>query len=371
MNNDIATMSQAETTKYRVIGLMSGTSLDGLDVAYCHFAIANGTWSYNILNATTYEYSDEWRQRLSTLENATAFDYALCNVRLGHYFGQCVRKFMTDNALTLRDVDFVASHGHTVFHRPELGLTTQIADPNAIAAETSLPVMADFRTLDVALGGQGAPLVPIGDRLLFSQYDSCLNLGGIANISFTQNNRRVAFDISPCNMILNHLAQRLGMSFDKGGNVARNGIASSELLAKLNALAYYDEPCPKSLGKEWFVEHFLPIFQQSALGIGTQLATASEHIATQIANVLNANNLHNVLVTGGGAFNSFLIDSLRAKTKCQISIPNALIINYKEAMVFAFLGVLRVRGQANCLSSVTGASSDNCGGVVTGAAVNN
>ncbi len=364
-------MDNTETTKYSVIGLMSGTSLDGLDVAYCQFSFANGSWSYQIMCATTYEYSPQWRQRLSTLENATAFEYALCNVQLGHYFGQCVREFMADNSLACSDVDFVASHGHTVFHRPELALTTQIADPNAIAAEISLPVVADFRTLDLALGGQGAPLVPIGDRLLFSQYDSCLNLGGIANISFTQNNRRVAFDISPYNMILNHLAQRIGMPFDKGGEVAKNGTVNHELLNKLNALAYYDEPFPKSLGKEWFVANFLPLFQQSEKNIGTLLATASEHIATQIANVLNANHLHNVLITGGGAFNSFLTDSLRAKTKCRISIPNALTINYKEAMVFAFLGVLRVRGQANCLSSVTGASSDNCGGVITGTAVSN
>ena len=208
---------------YNVIGLMSGTSLDGLDVAYCRFELAEGKWDYKILCANTYGYSNDWRRRLSTLENATALEYARCNVDLGHYFGKCVCKFLTDNGLDANTVDFVSSHGHTVFHQPEIGLTTQIAYPNTIAAETGLPVVADFRTLDVALGGQGAPLVPIGDSLLFGDYDSCLNLGGIANISFRKEGRRVAFDISPCNMILNYLSGKMGEPYDEDGQMAKSG----------------------------------------------------------------------------------------------------------------------------------------------------
>ena len=351
---------------YNVIGLMSGTSLDGLDVAYCRFEFAGGKHEYQILCADTYAYSNDWIQRLSTLENSTALEYARCNADLGHYFGRCVCKFISDNNLGADDVDFISSHGHTIFHQPEMGLTTQIADPNAIAAEAGLPVVADFRTLDVALGGQGAPLVPIGDRLLFGNYDSCLNLGGIANISFTKNGKRVAFDISPCNMILNYLSGKLGMDYDKGGMLAKTGKCTDSLLEVLNELEYYKMPCPKSLGREWFIEHFRPYFEQSPCDVPDLLATATEHIAGQIANALNNNALTSVLVTGGGAFNCYLIESIRKKTDCRVEVANKLIVNYKEAMVFAFLGVLRMRGEANCLCSVTGARIDNCGGVVSG-----
>ena len=351
---------------YNVIGLMSGTSLDGLDVAYCRFELEGGKWDYKILCANTYGYSDDWCRRLSTLENATALEYARCNVDLGHYFGKCVAKFLTDNSLDAAAVDFVSSHGHTIFHQPEIGLTTQIADPNAIAAETGLPVVADFRTLDVALGGQGAPLVPIGDRLLFGDYNSCLNLGGIANISFTKNGKRVAFDISPCNMILNYLSVKLGMAYDKGGMLAKTGNCNEALLKVLNELEYYKLPYPKSLGKEWFVDKFRPCFEKSSCDVPDLLATATEHIAEQIAKVLNDNALMSVFVTGGGAFNTFLIHTLHQKTDCKVDVANKLIVNYKEAMIFAFLGVLRMRGEANCLSSVTGARVDNCGGVVSG-----
>lgn len=351
---------------YNVIGLMSGTSLDGLDVAYCRFEFSGGKYEYKILCANTYAYSNDWIQRLSTLENSTAFEYARCNADLGHYFGRCVCKFISDNNLGADDVDFISSHGHTIFHQPEIGLTTQIADPNAIAAETGLPVVADFRTLDVALGGQGAPLVPIGDRLLFGNYASCLNLGGIANISFTKNGKRVAFDISPCNMILNYLAEKLGKPYDKDGKVAKSGRNNETLLKVLNELEYYKLPYPKSLGKEWFVERFRPFFDASPDTVANQVATATQHIAEQIANTLNNNALTSVLVTGGGAFNSYLIDSIRKKTDCRVDVANKLIVNYKEAIIFALLGVLRMRGEANCLCSVTGARTDNCGGVISG-----
>lgn len=351
---------------YNVIGLMSGTSLDGLDLAYCRFEFLAGKWIYKIFCADTYEYPDGWRRRLSTLENSTALEYARANAELGHYFGKCVRKFIADNDLKRHEVDFVASHGHTIFHQPEIGLTTQIADSNAISAETGLPVVADFRTLDVALGGQGAPLVPIGDRLLFGDYNSCLNLGGIANISFTKNGKRVAFDISPCNMILNHLSGKMGKAYDKDGMLAKTGKCSADLLKVLDELEYYKLPYPKSLGKEWFVDKFRPCFEKSSCDVPELLATATEHIAEQIAKVLNDNALQSVLVTGGGAFNTFLIDTLRQKSDCRVEVADKLIVDYKEAMIFAFLGVLRMRGEANCLSSVTGARVDNCGGVVSG-----
>lgn len=351
---------------YKVIGLMSGTSLDGLDIAYCAFEKNACGWRAQVLCAETVPYSDRWRARLQNLENSTALEYARANAELGHYFGVQVSNFVERNGLKNNAVDFVASHGHTIFHQPEIGLTTQIADPNAIAAECRMPVVADFRTLDVALGGQGAPLVPVGDKLLFAQYDACLNLGGIANISFDSDNRRIAFDISPCNMILNYLSSKIGMPYDKGGSVAKSGGCSAELIEELNELDYYKRLFPKSLGKEWFVSEFRPFFEKSDKTVADLMATAVEHISIQISKVLNDNHLKNVLVTGGGSFNKYLIDRLKQMTHCEVVIPNSLIVNYKEAMIFAFLGVLRMRGEANCLSSVTGASRDNCGGVVSG-----
>lgn len=345
---------------------MSGTSLDGLDIAYCSFSLTDEGWQAKVLCADTVSYPDEWRTRLQTLENSTALEYARANAELGHYFGVQVARFMECNDLKISDVDFVASHGHTIFHQPEIRLTTQIADPNAIAAECRMPVVADFRTLDVALGGQGAPLVPIGDKLLFSQYDACLNLGGIANISFDNDSRRIAFDISPCNMILNYLAARMGVPYDEGGALAKSGRSNGELLEVLNQLEYYRRLYPKSLGKEWFMSEFRPIFDKSNESTCDLLATAVEHIACQISKVLNDNNLKSLLVTGGGAFNQYLIETIGKKTSCKVVVPNSLIVNYKEALIFAFLGVLRMRGEANCLSSVTGADKDNCGGVISG-----
>ena len=354
------------TNVYNVIGLMSGTSLDGLDIAYCRFHKTKERWNYEIVAADTCPYTDEGRKRLSTLEKSNAWEYVKTNVDLGHYFGKRVVAFMTQHDIQHTNIDFIASHGHTIFHQPESGVTTQIAEPNAIASETRIPVVADFRTLDVSLGGQGAPLVPIGDSLLFGDYDSCLNLGGIANISFLENGKRVAFDISPCNMILNYLAQKTNMPYDKGGTMAKSGKPYFNLLEKLNRLEYYSLPHPKSLGKEWFMGNFKQLFDNTNADLHDLLATAVEHISFQIAKTFNDNAIRNSLVTGGGAFNYFLIENIRKKTDCIITIPHSIVVNYKEALVFAFLGVLRMRGESNCLSSVTGARYSNCGGIVSG-----
>ncbi len=228
----------------RILGLMSGTSLDGIDLALCDINESG----YSVVAAETMPYYEEWRKRLSTLEHASAYEYALANVELGHLYGRTINSFLLKHNL---ETDAVASHGHTIFHQPHLGLTTQIGDGDAIAAETGLPVVSNFRTLDVALGGQGAPLVPIGDEMLFGQYDACLNLGGIANISYRADGKRVAFDICPCNMALNRLAALLGYPYDKGGVNARGGQVHTCLLHELDALQYYATVGPKSLGKEW------------------------------------------------------------------------------------------------------------------------
>lgn len=346
-----------------IIGLMSGTSLDGLDIAYCEIN-DNG---FKLLAADTYPYSQDWTKVLSTLEKASAFEYALVNVRLGHYMGQLVNRFRREHP---GPCDAVASHGHTIFHQPKLGLTTQIGDGDAIAAETGLPVVFNFRNLDVAMGGQGAPLVPIGDRLLYGQYDACLNLGGFCNISYdSPNGKRVAFDICPCNMALNLLAQRIGKPYDLNGLIARSGIIDNKLLSKMDALDYYRMPLPKSLGKEWFIDQFLPLISAGNGEPQNLLRTTVEHIARQIAWATKGHSINNMLITGGGAKNKFLIARLQSQIPgCHITLPAEEIIDYKEAIIFALLGYLRLSHRNNCLSSVTGARQDNCGGDIAGLA---
>ena len=344
---------------------MSGTSLDGVDLACCHFSDGGDSkrLKWSLMAAETIQYSDEWTQRLSTLEKASAFEYALADVDLGHLYGQIVKAFVDRHNLK---VDYVASHGHTVFHQPHLKLTTQIGDGDSIAAECGLPVVFNFRRMDVALGGQGAPLVPIGDQLLFAEYDACLNLGGIANISYGAD-MRIAFDICPCNMALNLLSRKVGKSYDRDGDTARTGKIIEPLLGQLEKLEYYTLPAPKSLGKEWFAAEMQPLIDNNEHDASDMLRTIVEHIATQIATVVNSNNIHTLLATGGGAKNKLLIERLSALAPdCKVTVPQADIIDYKEAIIFALLGYLRLTMRPNCLQSVTGAAYDCIGGNLSG-----
>lgn len=349
----------------KILGLMSGTSLDGLDLALCDI----NEQEYSILAAETRPYPEVWRRRLSTLEGASALEYAMADVDLGHWFGRQVVDFLKGK----EHPEAIASHGHTIFHQPAVGLTTQIGNGDAIAAETGLPVVSNFRTLDVALGGQGAPLVPIGDELLFGEYDACLNLGGIANISYRAEGERIAYDICPCNMALNRMAAMLGLPFDKGGANARAGETHTCLLHELDAQEYYTMDGPKSLGKEWFVGQFWPMVKvflgttPSQSRVRDGLATVTSHIAMQIARIVEAQGIKTLLVTGGGAWNSYLIELMGEYCPdVNITVPDALIVNYKEALVFALLGYLRLNGKVNTLASVTGAKCDSVGGVLSG-----
>lgn len=343
-----------------ILGLMSGTSLDGVDLAVCDIDASR----HSILAAKTVPYSEQWRQRLANLERSSALEYAKANVELGHCFGKIIKEFVDETKLP---VEAVASHGHTIFHQPAIGLTTQIGDGDAIAAETGLPVVSNFRMLDVALGGQGAPLVPIGDEWLYGQYDACLNLGGIANISYRDEGQRVAFDICPCNMVLNRLAAQLGYDYDPEGSLARQGHVHTCLLSTLNALEYYAAEGPKSLGKEWFISRFWPLMEASTATVEDRLATATHHIAMQIASTLQRHRIGTLLVTGGGAFNSYLLELLgEYSSETVITVPDALIVNYKEALIFALLGYLRLTGQVNTLASVTGARCNSVGGTLSG-----
>ncbi|MCU0370401.1 MAG: anhydro-N-acetylmuramic acid kinase [Bacteroidales bacterium] len=347
--------------KYSAIGLMSGTSLDGIDIAACEFILENNKWSFNILSCHTYPYSAEWKEKLIRLPAADALTFLYADNAYGHFLGTLARTFMEETGFM---PDIIASHGHTIFHQPGKGLTVQIGSGSAIAAETGLPVICDFRSADVALGGQGAPLVPVGDRLLFPDFDACLNLGGFANISMESGGERIAFDVCPVNIILNRLVNSLGLNYDKDGEIARTGRVNTGLLERLNRLEFYSQNGPKSLGREWLEHEFIPQAEMFSLPVNDLLNTICEHIALQINLALRSEIPVKVLVTGGGAYHRYLLDRIRFHGDHQWILPANEWIDFKEALVFAFLGILRWRGEINILRSVTGGRTDHCGGAI-------
>lgn len=342
---------------YKVLGMMSGTSLDGLDLAYCEFEVNEEEWKYSIPVAKTIPYNNDLKEKILACENSSAEYLSYMDYYLGRYFGKEAYDFLQKENL---QVDFVASHGQTIFHQPNNGYTTQIGNINSLCANVRQTVIGDFRALDVALQGQGAPLVPIGDRILFKEYDSCLNLGGFSNISFECENKRIAYDICPVNMVLNYLANQLGMLFDDKGCLASKGKVDMALLNTLNSIPYYKNEEHKSLGKEWVRKNIFPLLEYTYLTTEDLSATYTEHIATQIAKHIKGK----CLITGGGAYNDFLIKSIKQKTDSDIYIPDKKTIDFKEALIFALLGVKRMRKEINCLSSVTGAIKDSCSGNV-------
>lgn len=349
---------------YNVIGLMSGTSLDGLDIAYCTFKLNNGKWSYALNCAETIKYSKDWYLKLTKAHLLSSAQLLQMHSEYGLFLGDKVTGFIKKHKL--KNVDFVSSHGHTIFHRPENGFTFQLGNGASLASACGIKVVCNFRIMDVALKGQGAPLVPIGDRLLFAEYDFCLNLGGFSNISFEYKGKRVAFDICPVNTALNYLASAKKRSFDKNGLLAKSGKVNSELLLKLNELDYYQKKKPKSLGREWLEKYFIPVIDSEIISTEDKLATVAEHVAYQISRVmLDKSKSGTLLITGGGANNKFLIKIISDRLPAyQIIIPSQSLVDFKEALVFAFLGVLKVEGKINTLHSVTGAVKDSSGGVI-------
>lgn len=352
-------MAVKQGDKLLVLGLMSGTSLDGLDLALCEFSRAGGRYSYKLLKAKTVIYPSTWKKLLSEAKNTNAKNYFRLHAEYGLYIAKEIKRFLKNSA---RQPKIIASHGHTVFHQPALGFTTQLGCGATIAANTGITTVCDFRSLDVALRGQGAPLVPVGDKLLFANYQACLNIGGIANISFDKNGKRLAYDICEANMLLNSLAERVGEAYDKDGRLAASGKVDKALLQNLNSLDYYKQTGAKSTGREWFERCVQPLLKGK--NVPKLLATATEHIAQIIATDLEKQKIKNVLVTGGGALNSFLIEKIRSKTSCQLHIPEMDLIQFKEALIFGFLGYLRVNNHQNAYSSVTGAKQDSSGGAV-------
>ncbi|MAZ27461.1 MAG: anhydro-N-acetylmuramic acid kinase [Cytophagaceae bacterium] len=351
-------------TTYKVLGVMSGTSVDGIDFAYAEFTKTQ-SWNYKILKAETVAYPREWQKSLRDAIGLRPDEIKHLNKRYTHFLGKAIKHFIDENAI--KDLDAVCSHGHTILHEPAKGFTLQIGNLEEIAAYCGQRVICDFRVQDVHLGGEGAPLVPIGDKLLFDTYDFCLNLGGFANVSYDVDGQRIAYDICPVNIVLNRYAEKLGLEYDESGKIAANHAIDQKLLATLNALDFYEKDVPKSLGLEWVLAHVLPIIDKYDLKPEEVIATFTEHAAFQIANAF-AKAKHTpspvVLATGGGAYNTHLIKRVGELSGIQVFVPCAELVEFKEALVFGFMGVLRMRNASNVLRSVTGASHDHCTGKI-------
>lgn len=353
---------------YNVIGLMSGTSLDGVDLSHIKFQLIDTKWTFEILESETISYSQDWIDQLKT-----AVDFSETQLeKLNHDYTILLASIITNfiEKYKIENLDAVCSHGHTILHQPQNGFTLQIGNLPEIATLTHQTVVCDFRVQDVKLGGQGAPLVPIGDRILFSDYDYCINLGGFSNISFEQNGKRIAFDISPVNTVLNFYANQLGLNYDDKGQISRTGKVNTNLLNELNALDFYQQTFPKSLGFEFVKETVLPLIESYSIAVEDKLCTFTEHVALQTALALDLfetrkDKKSRMLVTGGGAYNDFLIEKIQSQLHgIELVIPQSKILEFKEALIFALLGVLKLRGEINVLSSVTGAKADHSSGEI-------
>lgn len=348
-------------TKISAIGLMSGSSLDGIDLAAVDFWQVNGQWFYEFKKTACFPYPEKWQQKLQQAFYFSPSDLAALDLEYGKYLGELVGDFVQKNQLKPA---LIASHGHTIFHQPEKGITLQIGNGQAIANACKKLVINDFRSEDVRKGGQGAPLVPIGDKLLFNDYEMCLNIGGIANISFEEKGKRLAFDCCMANQGLNFIAGLAGLAFDEGGQLAASGKCIPTLYEALNADDFYSKQPPKSLGREFFEKNQRELLLNKQDCPADTAHTYAKQIAFQIAQTVAHLPKGKMLVTGGGAYHKFLIEQLKQFSKHQIELGSEQLINYKEALIFAFLGVLKHQGKTNILADYTGASSDSCSGVL-------
>ena len=361
-------MAMSHLAIYKVIGVMSGSSLDGVDLAYCHFSQEGDTWQFSIDHIDCIHYSEKWADRLRAARGLDGRSLWKLHADYGHLLAGILNDFIGRYELSGK-VDLIVSHGHTIFHYPGERFTTQIGDGAAIATDTGIPVVCDLRSSDVALGGSGAPIVPIGDKLLFPEYGFLLNLGGIANITAKQKDNILAFDICAANQVLNHYALQRGQDYDRDGLLASSGQLDRSLLDALNELDYYKKPSPKSLDNGFTTEAIVPLIDSYSISIEDKLHTYCEHIACQISDHIRKVGIDStgrgkLLITGGGAFNTYLVSRIAAHSTLEVVVPSDTIVSYKEALIMAFIGVLRWRGEVNVLSSVTGASRDSVGGAL-------
>lgn len=343
-----------------VLGLMSGTSLDGLDMAYCRFQEDNGRFLFQIIHSETIDYECDIKNKLQSAHLLSGLDLIRLDRHYGHYLGEKIKENIQKTNIR---PDIVASHGHTIFHVPSEKMTLQIGHGASIAATCGLPVIFDFRSLDVALGGQGAPLVPIGDQLLFPDFQACVNLGGFSNVSFDDHGKRIAFDICPVNFVTNYLAQRENLSFDENGDIGKSGTIIDTLVQKLQSFSYHQQQPPKSLGREWVEANIFPLLNDTEYSTKDLLRSFYEYISQQIVADIPFST-GNVLFTGGGVKNQFLMQLIRNKAPWKVVVPETQLIDFKEALIFAFMAYLKVNGKNNCLSHVTGADRDSSTGII-------
>ena len=346
---------------YNVIGVMSGTSLDGVDICFCNFSFENQEWKFLILNTETVFYEKIWINKLSNAHCISDNELQQLDVEYTSYLSKIILDFISKNQIN--NIDFISSHGHTIFHQPNKKITYQIGNRVELNKSTNIPVVCDFRVQDVNLGGQGAPLVPVGDLLLFRDFSHCINLGGVSNISVKSNKNIVAYDICPVNIVLNKYSRLIGIEFDLDGKVSESGKIDNNLLKSLNKISYYELTHPKSLGIEWVENTIFPLIDSFNISVEDKLRTFVEHIATQISNNLKGDNLR-VLISGGGVKNKFLMERIKKVSNHKFETISEKITDYKEALIFGFLGVLKVRNENNCLMSVTGATEDHSSGII-------
>lgn len=345
---------------------MSGTSLDGIDLACCVLVYDKKKWNYHLVASKTYRYSNSWRKKLQDASKLTGEELIELDIAYGNFLGNLCKKFISEK--NIDGIELIASHGHTVFHQPQRGFTMQLGNGHSIKAKVKCPVVCDFRQLDIALGGEGAPLVPIGDQHLFSEFDVCLNLGGIANLSYERRGKRKAFDVCFANVGLNELSNQIGKPYDKDGSLASKGRVNESWLNRLRNVYNSIPESKPSLSRELFESKFKSIINSPEVSIEDRLRSFCESILIEIKMALPkpTKRKSKILVTGGGALNDELMRLLKNgfKEHYQVVVPHSQIINFKEAIIFAFLGVLRIRNETNVLRSVTGASRDSCSGVL-------
>lgn len=345
----------------KFIGLMSGTSLDGIDAIVCEF-------SPTIQSIATHHHPfdpslKQDLQRLS-LPGDDAIDVlGKAQTELGHVLADAVLALLDKANLSATDIRAIGSHGHTIRHRPggHHPFTIQIGDPNIIAARTGIATIADFRRADMALGGQGAPLAPAFHRAFFPLPATVLNLGGIANISIVGTETEVGFDTGPANTLLDAWCkQHRGLDYDDQGSWARSGQVCERLLQSLLADPYFKQAPPKSTGKEYFHLDWLAqqLSSQSAEDVQASLL---ELTAKTIADAFSAQQITGeIIVCGGGAHNVYLLERLQAHLPaCTLSMSDdfGIGVDWVEAAGFAWLAQQRVLNQAIQLQTVTGASA--------------
>jgi anhydro-N-acetylmuramic acid kinase len=346
--------------EYQAIGIMSGSSLDGLDICAVKFTYESKQWSFSFLASEVFPFSDSLLAQLQKVRALSGLELTQLDMELGTWIGQKVNHLIKTNDLT---IDVIGSHGHTVFHQIDERFSLQIGNGQVIAQSTDIPVVADFRLQNILLGGQGAPLVPIGDWHLFHDFDIYINLGGIANVTIKREDQLMAGDVVPCNQVLNALSTRLGFSYDDKGRFARQGKLLEDWLNALKANNFYKQALPKSISNEWIHNTYL----QNLPDADTKdlLHSFSTFIAHEITDLIPDQHPQKVLVTGGGAYNDFLIDLIqKQRPLARITVPPSQLIDFKEALIFALMAVLKLENLPNCLASYTGAKKDLSTGVV-------